>query len=1139
MIIDERKISDLEQRQEALSPEESFIVQAPAGSGKTELIIRRFLTLLALSKNPEEILAMTFTRKAAGEMHQRITEALKSASLGVEPKDENEKERFRLATLALKRDAELKWGILENPSRLKVLTIDSLSAGISRQTPIFSRLGGISDVSSDPDELYNEAALRTINSLGKINKSEEDKKKSEALRSALSRADNSVENLRKRLVTMLERRDQWLRHISPDKNEQELRTELEDALRTLINGELEEVKKSFEELPAPVLEDIFSSANYAAHNLEEAGAKSLIRAIKNTITLPEATSQDLKKWQGLGELLLTKGGELRKSGGVTKSIGFPAFKTKEAIQRKDTFKAILDNHSGEEDFLKKLKKVITLPDPVYNEEDWTSLLSLLKLLPLADAELRKLFAEHGILDFQALSLGAIDALGSAGNPTDLMLAYDLRFQHILIDEYQDISRTQKELITLLTSGWEKGDGRTLFIVGDPMQSIYLFREAEVGLFIEARERGIGAIKLKGITLRANFRSLPSIIKWVNDAFSLAFSETEDAFTGRVKYEPLMAVKEEEAGCESGVVLGVFSESAKEREAEAVVTQIIELQKKHPQDKIALLARSRSHLILIVEELKNQGVSFISDDLDALSERPVIKDLFTLVRALAHPFDRVAWLALLRAPWLGISLKGLLSIVSGKKDSPIIELILDKERLEGFVDFDEKERERLYLFTEKIERASELLGRTPPRDLIRSLWIELGGPLCYLDKDSVTDAEAFFDLLDKLSKGTETASLKILEEQAKKLFATHRGEGKNPVEIMTIHKAKGLEFDRVVVPALGRIPRVETSKLLLWMERGSDLLLAPMKRDSLEENSKDSEGEIYKFLKSLKSVKDSFEQVRLFYVAVTRAKKGLYLYGNLIKNKKEEEANLPAERSLLSVIRKKIEDITPIEVNKEDEKERELKITDLKRLKDSWHLPSQAVPSNLAVAKSKKVLKPGEEVEFNWARVGVKSLGTVVHKYFCRIGRDGLEGWNSQKIDTENPRIKEILMEEGLSKRYAETRSTQVVEILKKTLADERGRWILAPHKEGATELALSAITDGRMERVIIDRTFVDDKDIRWVIDYKTSLHEGGSLADFLAQEKERYSAQLEKYSEVLKASGEERHIKKGLYFPALSRWISW
>src|SRR5207253_1125382 len=120
-------------------------------------------------------------------------------------------------------------------------------------------------------------------------------------------------------------------------------------------------------------------------------------------------------------------------------------------------------------------------------------------------------------DFTEFAHGALEALGSVDDPSDLLLSLDQKISHVLVDEFQDTSLSQFELLTKLTSGWQEGDGRTLFLVGDPMQSIYRFREAEVSLFLQAKHSGLGSVKLEPIELSTNRRSQEGLAKWFNES----------------------------------------------------------------------------------------------------------------------------------------------------------------------------------------------------------------------------------------------------------------------------------------------------------------------------------------------------------------------------------------------------------------------------------------------------------------------------------------------------------------------------------------------------------------------------------------------------------------------------------------------
>ena len=238
------------------------------------------------------------------------------------------------------------------------------------------------------------------------------------------------------------------------------------------------------------------------------------------------------------------------------------------------FKDILASLSGNDRLLSALIDVGRLPDPEYSDDEWEILNELLSLLPIARRHLTDLFAERGVVDFQAIAMAALEALGPEDNPTDLMLSLDLRIQHILVDEYQDTSRRQLELLRALTRGWEPGDGRSLFIVGDPMQSIYLFRDAEVGLFLDAQDSGIGEVSLDSLTLQSNFRSQAAIVDWVNDAFQGAFPEGDDPFMGAMRYIPFASVNP--AINRLNVTTRLFDGRDDSHEAEEIVRSITEI-----------------------------------------------------------------------------------------------------------------------------------------------------------------------------------------------------------------------------------------------------------------------------------------------------------------------------------------------------------------------------------------------------------------------------------------------------------------------------------------------------------------------------------------------------------------------------------
>ncbi|CAG1064492.1 ATP-dependent helicase/nuclease subunit A [uncultured bacterium] len=1089
-------------RERALDPSASFVVQAPAGSGKTELLMQRYLKLLALVERPEQILALTFTRKAAGEMRSRILAAMSRAKEGRAPSAAHEAKTFALAARVLERDAAMGWSLLENPGRLKVQTIDSFSASVVRQTPVLSGLSRYT-VTDEPEEFYREAAARTVALV------EEDGPAGEALRKALGHLGNSVKGLMDRLVVMLERRDQWLRHLRHEASGPELRFILEGSLQRLIGHELETIARAF---PPGIPGVIAPYARYAASNIED--QDNPIKRLSECAGLPSCDSSALPEWHCLRKLLLTDKNTLRKK--VDVRDGFPAGKG-DAADRKREFTDLLSSFEKFDCMVESLGRVSRLPAPNFTDEEWEALEAIISLLPIAETNLAEAFAEKGSVDFQGVSLAALKALGTEDDPTDLMLSLDLRVQHILVDEFQDTSGTQMSLLETLTKGWTEGDGRTLFVVGDPMQSIYLFREAEVGLFLDARMGRIGTVRMEPLTLSRNFRSLEGVVSWVNKTMESAFAQSEDAFTGAVVYSPSVSVKGHVEG--SGVDMTLFS--ARDDGAEA--QKALSILKGIPEgETTAILCRSRGHLHSIVEALKKEGMQFGAQAIDPLAERTAVRDLMALLRALSHPLDRVAWLACLRAPWTALSLSDLHALCLGDRQGPVRALLGDGERLARL---SADGRARAARFAKEFGKALEIWGRRQPSEALRGLWISLGGPAC-CDEEGREDAARFLSLIEEV-ESSGAVSVREIDCRMKGLYADHASAGKK-LDIMTIHKAKGLEFDNVIIPGMGKRARSDDKRLLVWMERGEeDLLLAPIESKGSVEGSR-----IYSYLSAIKKEKTANEEIRLLYVAATRAKKNLFLLGHVGMD--EDGGIKAAPRSFLSRIPHALSEdmVTGAEA---PEEAREKPVLRLKRLPITWELPKamDALPSAGSFVQPSSDDGP----RFYWAGEAVKHLGTAVHRYFCRIAKEGVDKWDLERLKGEEPRMRSMLKALGLSGAEAARASAEGVSILKKALDDEKGRWALSAHCEASSELPLTAVVRGEIIRVVIDRTFVDPEGVRWVIDFKTGTHAGGSLEEFLESERGRYRGQLQRYEEALRAYGETRPIRKGLYYPAHRAWV--
>jgi hypothetical protein len=215
------------------------------------------------------------------------------------------------------------------------------------------------------------------------------------------------------------------------------------------------------------------------------------------------------------------------------------------------------------------------------------------------------------------------------------------------------------------------------------------------------------------------------------------------------------------------------------------------------------------------------------------------------------------------------------------------------------------------------------------------------------------------------------------------------------------------------------------------------------------------------------------------------------------------------------------------------------VTLLRRLPAGWQRPAPPPALLWDVDVLTATRTAGPSVEFEWANETIRHVGTVVHRLLQHIGRDGLARWDSTPIPSLAPVIARLLAELGVPLAQIQGAGQRVEQALTRTLADMRGRWLFdARHRDVHSEYPLTGLIDGAPIRVILDRTFVDEQGVRWILDYKTSAHTGGGLEEFLDRERERYRAQLERYA-ALMAGLDHRPIRLGLYFPLLGGWREW
>ena len=1136
---------DQKQRLAALDPLQSVCVTAPAGSGKTELLSQRVLTLLARVQQPEEILAITFTRKAAAEMHHRIIAALQFAAESPEPIEGHKQLTWQLAKKALLRDEELGWRLLFNPQRLKIQTIDSLCSTLTKQMPILADFGAQPQLSDDAEPSYRQAVLGLLEHL------EQDSIIADDLVVLLKHLDNDLIKTQDLLISLLRQRDQWLHYIYLDHSHKSPRQLLESTLGVINHDLLHQIFDNLQSW-AP---ELIRFWDYAGANLAAANSPSVITHLAGITELPLCDGSQMDIWLAIAESLLTATGDWRKQ--LTKNTGFPTETLdgdkKLAKQLKQDYLELLGEMKSCEPLAAMLAELRLLPEISYQEDQWILMESLTRVLPVLVAELKLVFQQQGEVDFSQMSIAALQALGDGLTPSELMMKLDYRLSHILIDEFQDTASTQFELLKRLVEGWTEHNAEnpdnpnTLFLVGDGMQSIYSFREAKVGLFLEARKQGVNGLKLADLPLSVNFRSSETVVNWNNLVFEQAFPNQENLSRGAVPYEQSVAFNQD--GDNSCVeVFGFTGEKARQLEAEKTLALVQQSLKANPEGSIAILVRSRNHLVDILPALSAAGLTWQATDIDPLAGSGPIVDVLSLTKALLDLSDDVSWAAVLRSPLCGLDNRDLFYLLSDRYEGEhCLSCLNNSQRISKLSKAGQLIVSRVYqaLNDAYIER-----DRRPLRVWLEGLWYALGGPATLANHQHLESVMAYFELVERHQQGTRFDSISQFERAVEKLYAAPQIT-ESPIQVMTIHKSKGLEFDTVILPGLARHPRGNDPALLMWREYLSNegetgLVMSPPAAAGKELDS------IYRYLRNEQSLAGSLENTRLLYVAATRAVNQLYILFTTDWNEKKQEPTKPGKQSLMHSIWPAVEESIQWQHESTVEKpqlgfdfddEQVVAGQVLARLPADWRA-SELSYSNLL--SHYYIDRGGLESGMNIPDMTVDQLprqqGNVIHRILQHLAEVGVDHWFAMDQDTRGQWVYRLLQHEGIATIRADSAFAFVNQSIEKTVNDPKGQWLLSnQHQRSVAEYALLTTVSGQIERRVIDRSFIDEDGVRWVVDYKSAEpQEGESIEAFLEREVAHYKGQLMQYKWYLNllAGNAEKSpsIKTGLYFTRLGYW---
>ncbi len=874
----------------------------------------------------------------------------------------------------------------------------------------------------------------------------------------------------------------------------------------------------------------------------------------------------------------------------------------------------------------------------YTDAEWKIVRACFALLRRAAAELRVVFAEAAAADFTEIAQIALSVLkGEDEFPIDPAQAVADGIRHLLVDEFQDTSRRQHDLLRRLIAAWSGREGRTCFVVGDPMQSIYGFREADAELFPRVEQLGLEIpgdlpFLFDAVHLSANFRSDSSLVASINETFAQVFAASTGSGIAFAASHPARAIVEP-----SGPQLVVApvprmqlhcafipepprnadpvrkKEAAEQGESalQNQVDEILEIVRAHlprieaaraanenepgaakkERYRVAVLARARKSLVPIAAALRKANIKFRAIDLEELKDRPEIIDALILARALFNPHDRVAWLGVLRAPWCGLSLADLHTLTSADSREilarPVSELARERAHLispEGRLAVD-----RVLRAMEAAVRLRALQPSFAPGTWLEQVWLQLGGAQC-VDTEARANLDLLWRSLDSLPQGEPDLLGSALASALDDLKAQPdpAASGDCGVQLMTIHGAKGLEFEVVIVPDLQASPGRHAPGMLSWLERGlpsdfvsadseacddvTEFLIAPFAQKGA------GSGVAKKWVDRQCHERELHEACRLLYVAATRAREELHFFARLCyKAANGAPAELvPPRESLLRTAWPAWQ-------------------TEIQRRFDEWRatasLAQPAVLGSIAASESasgtlfefqpfadEPTLLRRLPLEFALSSapltrdadqppVGAgrlyerheggflsRALGKAVHALLQQLAQR-LATQTRQAalaaLTQQRPRIAADLRATGMDSAKAVRMAEQALQIVHQAAGDPVAQWILASHADAANEVRWTGVVAASLRTVQVDRVFragpqpqiaavSPDEDTWWIIDYKTAHQDGLDPAASLPELRRQFAPQIEAYATVLRnLRGSAIHLCGGLYYPRMALFDWW
>ena len=844
----------------AVDPRNNVVLEASAGTGKTSVLVSRYINLLKVGVDPANILAITFTRKAAAEMRERIIREL------------------RLAAARSELD-NIRWlDLRDRLADIAISTIDAFCLSLLREFPLEADVDPAFDLADDSEvpRLMAAALDRTLRILVSLSGRDEDV--------ALVLAQLGIARTREGLSTLLDRRlVAW------------------DALdRFLVRGPQGLTAGGVCRAAAAALHEMLLTVDGGLPQFLADGPSAhpryglFLRELQRLTALDGASDAAIRGvLERIAGHFLTTENRARKVG-----TSIPPYK-----QEHYPSKSGMKRHR---DALFQIAPQIERVMFAFNR-DLNVVLArgVRRMFANALEQYRRALEERSVLDFSDVLDRALQLLRQMDEFSQSRFRLESRYHHVLVDEFQDTSRAQWELVSLLIKAWGEGLGLatnpSIFVVGDRKQSIYRFRDAEVEVLREAAEHieGLRPDSRARRAISRSFRACPELLHFVNDVCA-EMAQPAGQF-GEFTYDERDRFPVDSADQHPGdPVLGIAVAETPDDSAAAVADEIARLLKAasvrdkttgltrsiRPGD-IGILFRSRTSHREFERELGVRGIpTYVYKGL-GFFDADEIKDVTALLRFLAEPTSNLRASALLRSRFLRISDRGLAHLAPD-----IASALLSDDPPASLVTIDDEDRRVLEHARPFIKDWLMQVDRVAPAELLERILsdsayaYELGGSR---RRQAWENLKKMRGLVRRIQNRGYATLMRIADH----LMSLSAGDESNAVieaidavNLMTVHAAKGLEFPVVFVVNLAKGASGPPRPVRVVVDSGPvgagqpSVSVGPFMSET-DEAERDRE---------------RHETRRLLYVALTRARDRLYLAATL-----KDGAFVPGRGSLAEVL----------------------------------------------------------------------------------------------------------------------------------------------------------------------------------------------------------------------------------------------